>query len=223
MYTIIKVDFWLSYKQEAASCCQWANIQWATSSIWSSPGISTWPTIDIDTIPLSPDTKLVIYADDVLLYKPIGSSLNYDLLQKVIDALGHWSMTNYVKFNPRQNVKLWYFRGKGLLQLPVTVSHWMGNPWTLWIQFNISGSQYHQICRGQNTLASLLPRPGAWWAFCFSSFIVIPTHICCEIFTMVQPHLEYACEVWDPHLDKNMKLLEKAQKFASKVCFSLPS
>ena len=36
--------------------------------------------------------------------------------------------------------------------------------------------------------------------------------------TIVQPHLEYAGEVWDPHLDKDIKLIEKVQKFASRVC-----
>ena len=36
--------------------------------------------------------------------------------------------------------------------------------------------------------------------------------------TIVRPHLEYACEVWDPHLDKDIKLIEKVQDFASRVC-----
>jgi len=31
-------------------------------------------------------------------------------------------------------------------------------------------------------------------------------------------HQTYACEVWDPHLDKDIKLIEKVQKFASRVC-----
>jgi len=55
---------------------------------------------DIDDIPLSPGTKLVIYADDVLLYKPIQSAVNYVLLQKNVDAVVRWSTINYLKFNP---------------------------------------------------------------------------------------------------------------------------
>jgi len=46
---------------------------------------------DIDNIPLSPGTKLVIYADDVLLYKPIRSAVDHVLLQKDVDAVGQWS------------------------------------------------------------------------------------------------------------------------------------
>ena len=34
--------------------------------------------------------------------------------------------------------------------------------------------------------------------------------------TIVQPYLEYACEIWDPSLDCQM--IESIQKFARRVC-----
>ena len=34
----------------------------------------------------------------------------------------------------------------------------------------------------------------------------------------LRPHLEYAPQVWDPHLVKDIQLLEKSQKFALRVC-----
>ena len=36
--------------------------------------------------------------------------------------------------------------------------------------------------------------------------------------TMVRPHLEYAAQVWDPHLVKNIEKLEKVQRFALRMC-----
>ena len=36
--------------------------------------------------------------------------------------------------------------------------------------------------------------------------------------TIVQPHLEYACEIWDPYLAKDCQMIESIQKFASRVC-----
>ena len=36
--------------------------------------------------------------------------------------------------------------------------------------------------------------------------------------SMVRPHLEYASKVWDPYLQKDIKLLEGVQKFALRVC-----
>ena len=36
--------------------------------------------------------------------------------------------------------------------------------------------------------------------------------------SFIRPHLEYAPQVWDPHLVKDIDLLEKTQKFALRVC-----
>ena len=37
--------------------------------------------------------------------------------------------------------------------------------------------------------------------------------------SVIRPHLEYACQVWDPHLLKDyIQLLEGTQKFVLKVC-----
>ena len=35
---------------------------------------------------------------------------------------------------------------------------------------------------------------------------------------LVRPHLEYAAQVWNPHLVKDIHLLEKVQKFALRLC-----
>ena len=31
---------------------------------------------------------------------------------------------------------------------------------------------------------------------------------------LVRPHLDYACVIWDPHLKKDIDLLERVQMFA---------
>ena len=47
---------------------------------------------DINNLTLSPGSKLVLYADDILLYRPIVSENDYTLLQQDVDALGVWSL-----------------------------------------------------------------------------------------------------------------------------------
>ena len=36
--------------------------------------------------------------------------------------------------------------------------------------------------------------------------------------SLVRPHLEYACQVWDPYTERNIDHLEKVQKYALRIC-----
>ena len=36
--------------------------------------------------------------------------------------------------------------------------------------------------------------------------------------TCICPHLEYAAQLWDPHVKRDVQMLESVQKFACKVC-----
>ena len=43
-------------------------------------------------------------------------------------------------------------------------------------------------------------------------------HIMVKLYTtIIHPHLEYACTVWSPHLQKDIQSLENIQKFALRV------
>ena len=35
---------------------------------------------------------------------------------------------------------------------------------------------------------------------------------------LIRPHLEYGIPVWDPHLQKDINVLEAVQRFSTKVC-----
>jgi hypothetical protein len=37
--------------------------------------------------------------------------------------------------------------------------------------------------------------------------------------SLVRPILEYACPVWDPHLVKDIKMVEAVQRRASRIAF----
>ena len=39
--------------------------------------------------------------------------------------------------------------------------------------------------------------------------------------TCIRPHLEYACQLWDPYTSKSWLSLEAVQKFACKVCLKM--
>ena len=54
---------------------------------------------DITRIPLSEGTKLVLYADDMLLYRKIDHPEDYAALQMDINSVNNWIKGNYLMFN----------------------------------------------------------------------------------------------------------------------------
>ena len=54
---------------------------------------------DITHANISEASKIVIYADDILLYRPISSKEDYVALQSDIDALSNWTTRNFMTFS----------------------------------------------------------------------------------------------------------------------------
>ena len=48
---------------------------------------------------------------------------------------------------------------------------------------------------------------------------VDPSTILILYLTLVHPHLEYACQVWNPHTKRNIDLLENVQKFTFRMSY----
>ena len=53
---------------------------------------------DITDVHLS-DYSMIIYADDIILYRPIHTPPDYEFMQQDIDKLCTWTSNNLLKFN----------------------------------------------------------------------------------------------------------------------------
>ena len=53
----------------------------------------------IASLSFSPDTRIVLYVDDILLYRPISSESDLRQLQSDVDAIQQWVSRNYMKLN----------------------------------------------------------------------------------------------------------------------------
>ena len=53
----------------------------------------------IASLSFSPDTRIVLYVDDILLYRPISSESDLCQLQSDVDAIQQWVSRNYMKLN----------------------------------------------------------------------------------------------------------------------------
>ena len=53
-------------------------------------------------LPFEPSTKLVLYADDILMYRPLSSLADFNHLQNDIDILDEWTENQCLTFNPKK-------------------------------------------------------------------------------------------------------------------------
>lgn len=54
---------------------------------------------DIAGVNLSEGSRIVLYADDILLYCPISSPEDFECLQNDVDALQAYALADYLTFN----------------------------------------------------------------------------------------------------------------------------
>ena len=174
---------------------------------------------DISQVNLSPGSKLVLYADDILLYRPISSVDDYRALQDDIDMLSSWTTLNAMTFNTtkRKTMIISRKRNQCLPPVPLTLN---GTILEVVLTFKYLGvllssdlSWTHHIqgvCSKARKILGLLYR--RYYQYSDSRTL-------CQLYlSLVRPHLDYATQVWDPHLQRDINSLECLQKFALRLC-----
>ena len=174
---------------------------------------------DIAHIPISEGSKLVLYADDILLYHPISSPQDYELLQCDVDTIQAYASTQRMTLNTTKCKFMFVSRKKkhsmpnftislnGLPLETITTFKYLG----VLLSSDLSWSSHvHKICSKARQLLGLIYR-----RFYRHSNEQTLRQL---YISLVLPHLEYASSVWSPHLQKDIALLEKTQHFAVKLC-----
>ena len=158
---------------------------------------------DITQVNLSAVSRLVLYADDILLYRPISSFEDYHIVQSDIDALANWTTSNSMSFNV-SNCKTMIISQKknhGALRFHsyiewfildvVPTFKYLG----VLFSSNLSWSDHIQgVCSKACKILVLLYRRYYQYS---DSRSLLQLYI-----SLVHPHLDYAAQVWDPHLQK---------------------
>ena len=80
------------------------------------------------------------------------------------------------------------------------------------VSHNLCWSQHIQeVCNKARKVLGIIYRS-------ISSHTNDPSTIFRLYIALVRPHLEYAAQMWNPHLEKDIHCLEKVQKFAIRIC-----
>jgi len=151
--------------------------------------------IDVITdIDISMESRLVLYADDILLFRPIHTIGDYSALQTDIDALSNWATQNTMTFN---TAKCKYMRISRKKKCSISA------PSLSWSQ-HIRG-----ICSKARKIIGMLYRH--YYQYADSNTLL-------KLYTsLIRPHVEYAAPVWDPSTVQDIQYLESVQKFALRV------
>ncbi len=164
-------------------------------------------------------SKFAVYADDIVLYKTVTTSMDFQLLQQDILSVCAWIKRNRLVLNSDKCCYI-MFSKKCIISTPATPLH-VGNNVLLerrdqikylGITFtsDLSWSQHIDlITKKARRQLGILYRN--FYSFTDSSSL-LRLYI-----STIRPLLENACAVWDPYLVKNIKALEDVQKFALRI------
>ena len=174
---------------------------------------------DIVTVNISYGSKIILYADDILLYRPISLPQDFGHLQNDVDKLQAYASANYMTFNASK-CKFMLVSRKKLHTHPNPSISLNGSPLEFTPTFKYLGllissdlswsSHIDNICSKAKRILGLLYR-----RFYRHSNEQTLQQL---YLSLVRPHLKYAAPVWSPHLNKYIIMLERTQQFACNMC-----
>ena len=159
-----------------------------------------------------------MFADDVLLYHVISCPNNYLHAQQSITAIENWSSVNHLQLNALKCKYMIISRRK--------------NPSTPHNCLILNNDDLEQV-KSYKYLGLLLTADLSWSShistICLRARKIlgllyrryygnVSQDVLKQLYlSLVRPHLEYGCHVWNPHLEKDKKSLESVQKFACRI------
>ena len=175
---------------------------------------------DVFLTHLSTGSTLILFADDMLLYKPVKCCEDYHHLQEDVNSIYDWTCLNNFTLNSTKCKFMQITRRKTTTQSPQL--HLNDRPIERVFEYKYLGvvissdltwaSHINTICTRAKKVIGLLYRQ-------FFNHTSSQTQL--KLYkALVRPHLEYAAQVWDPYMTKDVSKLENVQKFALKVCLN---
>jgi hypothetical protein len=173
--------------------------------------------IFINDLPEGLTSTVRLFADDCVIYRQIKSSDDCKQLQRDLDHLFLWETTWQMKFHANKCHRL--------------SIHHKSKPWST--EYTLGGSVLSEV--KQHPYLGLELQSDGYWKHHIGTTIAkggralgllrrnlrsAPQHLKATAYkTIVRPRLEYACTVWDPHLQNLTNSLEKVQRRAARfVC-----
>ena len=173
---------------------------------------------DVTTCNLTVGSKLSLYADDMLLYKPITVDGDYVDLQSDIDSLNNWVSSNHLDFNTSKCKFMLITRKKKPSHPPPLRLQSSGLEQVESIKY--LGLLFSSDLSWAQHIDAICAKAKKMIGLCYRRFYKHTGSKCLlQLYlALIRPHTEYASQVWSPYLQKDIDCLEGVQKFALRMC-----
>ena len=154
----------------------------------------------LSKISLSPGTKIVLYADDILLYRPIDNVEDSNLLQSDVNSILEWVSSHGLVPNHNKTKLLNVTRSRHPISTNLRINgvDIPPSPRVKYLGVTLSANlmwsdHVSTICKSSKRQIGLIHR----------QLHQAPSEVRRKIVnSTIQPKLEYCCAIWDPHLDQ---------------------
>ena len=170
--------------------------------------------LHINDLPENVTSKVRLFADDCLLYRPIHNASDQLEMQRDLDSLVEWSNKWGMKFNAKKCESIRMCRKRNPLTRMYTIS---GQ-----ILQEVSSARYLGVnitnkLDWSKHVASTTKKSNGTLAFLRRNLKTCPKKIKENAYTsLVRPVLEYGAAIWDPYLGKDISSIEMVQRRAAR-------
>ena len=177
--------------------------------------------IYVNDIPEMVNCSIKMFADDTKLFRTVKSIDDCNILQNDLDTLSQWTNEWLLSFNVdkckvmhigKNNPKLEYTmrtENENKILIETREEKDLG----VWITNDLKPEK-QVISASQRAMTVLRSVKRAFVRFDIETFSIIYT-------TYIRPHLEYCIQAWAPYYAKDILLLEKVQRRATKLVWGL--
>ena len=171
------------------------------------------------------DGSLVLYADDICLYRPLRSSQDVIFFQHDIDKLADKINDLGLKLNINKCKFMLLSRKKHPSTITTVIS---GNQLEQVSSYRYLGFLVTEDLKWSDHIQLICSKARKQLGYIYRQFYKSNANsatLRSLYIALVRPILEYGACIWDPYLQKDINAIESVQKFAVKLCtkiWSLP-
>ena len=168
----------------------------------------------INDIPNGLKSNVSLFADDCVVYRPIKTASDCDLLQRDLKLLERWSSRWLMSFKPDKCSVIRFSRCKAKIEHTYRLC---GQALQAAHQHKYLGVTLSSDMKWNTHVDIAVSKANSMVGFLRRNLGSAPPKVKIQAYkSLVRPHIEYCSSVWDPHTKVNIQKIEAVQRRAAR-------